>query len=1234
MKYVITFLLSFIVLVSLVNAQISTKIQVDAGWNLLSVPLQVNDVRKIYLFPTSSSQSYIYKDAYLAKDTIYDGVGFWLKYNVPGKVTIIGNTILKDSIPVQKGWNILGSITFPVGVNNIESNPPGLISSQFFSYASGIGYRAIDSIQPGKGCWIKVNQNGLIILSSPPLIPTLSYPPNNSKSISITPAITWLPSNYATSYSLQISRDSLFSSYIYNQEGLTDTNQQINGLDYSTKYFWRIKSTNSHGTFGWSNTWSFSTYTPCPGTPIVLYEGKTYNTIQIGNQCWLKENLNVGTFVYGFQNQVKNNIIQKLCYNNDSLYCETYGGLYRWNVAMQYSEYEGTRGICPVGWHIPTYEELSLLKTTVANSANALKEIGQGTGTNSSGFSALLAGNMNYYGTFNSIGIYTAYWCSSEPFHSEAIIMYIFDTHNDIWINPTRSNSGVSVRCLKDGYPEPPQLQTPSNGTTDLIVPPTLTWIPSIGATSYAIQVSTDSLFLDNVYYQIVSTNPSYEFNGLVNGLTYYWRMNSTNGTDTSAWSNTWSFSIKLLPPTLSLPLNEIINLPNPPTLVWSVCTGRSYYTLQVSTDSLFSKNVYTLNQLTETTRTVYGLNNGYKYYWRVNARNSKDTSTWSDRYSFVTLLPAPSLSSPVNGAINISTSPTLFWESNGGATSFTLQVSSDSLFLICLYNQNGLTELNQQVSGMTENSKYYWRVKSLNSYEESAWSDTWMFTTTSPCLGTPTVLYEGKTYNTIQVGEQCWLKENLDVGRMITGTTDQTNNSMVEKYCYNNDTLNCETYGGLYQWNEAMQYSTFEGIQGICPTGWHLPTSAQFQLLKTFVNEDGNSLKENGQGQGDGSGTNSSGFSSLLSGSQYKIGFYLYLGGQTNILSSTTDNNTNPAYLNLNNNNNIISIDYNSLIPTTTAIGLFTGPNKVSSLVGVYDTNWNIINYPDNTTFTSIQYFNKDTVFASSDHNIYRSNNGGRTWFDLHIDTLTQTRITNLTMLSNYIFPTAKIIFACGDSGLILRSSDRGKTWKKILLTNRYENFKNIHVVSDQGSEYVCGDSIIMRSSNFGSSWTVQNIPIREQFTSIKFITNAKGRVVGTNGTILYTSSSGTLWLRETTNTTANLNAISYVGNNNWEKAWAVGDNGTILKANSAGPSSWTQLQSGTIANLNSVNFIDSLKGFVFGDGGLILYTNTGGQSWTQIPSNTTTNLFQSTFLPPLQLSRSGFSVRCLKDN
>ena len=104
-------------------------------------------------------------------------------------------------------------------------------------------------------------------------------------------------------------------------------------------------------------------------------------------------------------------------------------------------------------------------------------------------------------------------------------------------------------------------------------------------------------------------------------------------------------------------------------------------------------------------------------------------------------------------------------------------------------------------------------------------------------CIGTPTVTdIDGNIYNTVQVGSQCWMKENLRTGARIAGSADPSDNGIIEKYCYNDLDANCATDGGLYQWNETMGYVTTEGVQGVCPSGWHVPTDAEWHTLENYL--------------------------------------------------------------------------------------------------------------------------------------------------------------------------------------------------------------------------------------------------------------------------------------------------------------------------------------------------------------------------------------------------------------
>jgi len=100
----------------------------------------------------------------------------------------------------------------------------------------------------------------------------------------------------------------------------------------------------------------------------------------------------------------------------------------------------------------------------------------------------------------------------------------------------------------------------------------------------------------------------------------------------------------------------------------------------------------------------------------------------------------------------------------------------------------------------------------------------------------------DGNTYSTVQIGSQCWMASNLDYGTLISSNNasdNQVDNSIVEKYCYGDAASACTGGGGLYQWGEAMNYSTVAGTQGICPEGWHVPTDAQWKGMEFYLGMD-----------------------------------------------------------------------------------------------------------------------------------------------------------------------------------------------------------------------------------------------------------------------------------------------------------------------------------------------------------------------------------------------------------
>jgi len=211
---------------------------------------------------------------------------------------------------------------------------------------------------------------------------------------------------------------------------------------------------------------------PCPGIPIVNYEGHDYKTVQIAEQCWFKENLNIGTMINGNEEQTDNSIIEKYCYENDEANCDTYGGLYQWDEMMQYVTDTAAQGICPEGWHISSHSEWKYLEGTVDSlygvgdtiwdengfrgfdAGKNLKSFNgwnnNGNGTNTYGFTALPGGKREEGGTFNNIGTYADIWtstmCGTYYSHIRSLSTY----SDDIALWNIIKERGHSARCIKD----------------------------------------------------------------------------------------------------------------------------------------------------------------------------------------------------------------------------------------------------------------------------------------------------------------------------------------------------------------------------------------------------------------------------------------------------------------------------------------------------------------------------------------------------------------------------------------------------------------------------------------------------------------------------------------------------------------------------------------------------------------------------------------------------------------
>lgn len=150
--------------VALPGNKINRSISLNTAWNIVSVPLDVDDFTKTTLFSLAVSNAFQYNGTYESVTTLKNGKGYWIKFGESQEHLINGYLIQDARIDVKTGWNIIGSISETVMVSNILSAPSGMVTSQFFGFDNG--YRITNMIAPGKGYWVKVENDGQLILSS------------------------------------------------------------------------------------------------------------------------------------------------------------------------------------------------------------------------------------------------------------------------------------------------------------------------------------------------------------------------------------------------------------------------------------------------------------------------------------------------------------------------------------------------------------------------------------------------------------------------------------------------------------------------------------------------------------------------------------------------------------------------------------------------------------------------------------------------------------------------------------------------------------------------------------------------------------------------------------------------------------------------------------------------------------------------------------------------------------
>lgn len=215
---------------------------------------------------------------------------------------------------------------------------------------------------------------------------------------------------------------------------------------------------------------------------------------------------------------------------------------------------------------------------------------------------------------------------------------------NDAGTSPWSTTWNFTTMGAK---PNAPTLVSPINNETINSTKPRLTWDGIPQTETFTLQVATDNLFsTQSLKYSKSSLTNNYAdvTTGLMINTKYYWRVQSTNSSGSSPWSEIWSFNTGTALPqvVLSLPVDKSQDIALTPKLEWNKIDEATDYDLQLNTENNFTGGIF-LNEfsLPNNYYTIPSdkLNYNTTYYWRVKANSINGSGLWSEVFSFTTLL-------------------------------------------------------------------------------------------------------------------------------------------------------------------------------------------------------------------------------------------------------------------------------------------------------------------------------------------------------------------------------------------------------------------------------------------------------------------------------------------------------------------------------------------------------------------------------------------------------------------
>ena len=462
---------------------------------------------------------------------------------------------------------------------------------------------------------------------------------------------------------------------------------------------------------------------PCLGAATVAdHQGNIYNTVQIGNQCWTKENMRATTSPKNLMTAGNLNNPSKTTpyyYNpaSSAIPLEKRGLLYNWAAALDTTfttdnedvSFVNRRGICPAGWHVPSNAEWETMVNYLGSQQCYT------CGGNSANVAKVLASREHWRRQSNACAV----------------------------ANQAELNNATGFNGLPMGYYN--------------AAPEALAFVNDSATSPFWTSTSNGT---EGVYYKFLSRNRAYVFNG-------------------TADTKHYGFGVRCIKNQGGIGIQTGGTVPTVTTTNADLCSGTA------------SGNV-----------------------------TNQGSSPVHERGFVVGTSPSPTIA-----AIR-------FQNATAGTGTFT----------------------NDNISGLYGNTKYYVRAYAINASGVGYGNDIVSYSQAQNddggrCPGAYTVTdHEGNIYNTVKIGAQCWTKENMrsttsPKGYLRAGKGKAISDRIAYYYDNTSSTIPAEERGMYYNWSGAMDTTTstnlnmsFTNRRGICPEGWHVPSSQEFDILANYL--------------------------------------------------------------------------------------------------------------------------------------------------------------------------------------------------------------------------------------------------------------------------------------------------------------------------------------------------------------------------------------------------------------